>query len=244
MAETAPNQETLEQVKRVIRRDLKLGPDEPIADDMPLIGGELDLDSLDVLMLLTSLEKRFGIKVADREVGRAIFESVSTLAAYVEQHGGGDGAGGKVGGAVDLDAALARLPHGAAFRFVSRLTQLRPGQEGKGVWELSGDEPFFAGHFPSRPVVPGVLIGEALAQLCGLVAAPAEGNGEMEGRLAAVDLRFREEVRPPVQVELIGRPEKAIGALHRFVAEARVEGRTVADGTLALHVSTRQEGDL
>ena len=243
MADTSPSSETLEQVKRVIRRDLKLGPEEPIADDMPLIGGELDLDSLDVLMLLTSLEKRFGIKVSSREVGRTIFENVSTLAAYVEQHSGGGGAE-PAGESVDLDAALARLPHGAAFRFVSRLTELRPGQEGKGVWELSGDEPFFAGHFPSRPVVPGVLIGEALAQLCGLVAVPVGGagaSGETEGRLAAVDLRFREEVRPPVAIELIGRPEKAIGALHRFEAEARVGGRTVADGTLALHVSTRGE---
>src|SRR4051812_35825182 len=53
---------TLERIKTIFRRDLKLGPDIPIADDMPFFGGDVDLDSLDMLLLVTSIEKEFGIK--------------------------------------------------------------------------------------------------------------------------------------------------------------------------------------
>ncbi|MDB5297415.1 MAG: putative (3R)-hydroxymyristoyl-[acyl-carrier-protein] dehydratase, partial [Phycisphaerales bacterium] len=61
------------RVKTVMRRDLKLGPDFPIADDMPFFGGEADIDSLDVLLLLGSVEKEFGIKIPNEAVGRQVF---------------------------------------------------------------------------------------------------------------------------------------------------------------------------
>ena len=66
--------------------DLMLGPDVAIDDDTPLFDGRFDLDSLDALLLVTSLEKEFGIKVPNEEIGREIFASVSTIAKYIEQH--------------------------------------------------------------------------------------------------------------------------------------------------------------
>jgi acyl carrier protein len=79
-----PENETAHRVKQVLRDCLKLGAGVTIADDMPLIGGEYDLDSLDILLIVTSVEKEFGIKIPSEVVGRSAFATVSTLTAFVE----------------------------------------------------------------------------------------------------------------------------------------------------------------
>src|SRR3954447_12493403 len=89
MPETPPDPAIVQQLKSILRRDLKLGPDTPIADDMSFHNNDIDLDSLDMLLLLTSVEKEFGLKVPGEEVGRSIFENVTTLARYIQDHGGG-----------------------------------------------------------------------------------------------------------------------------------------------------------
>lgn len=75
---------TVDRIRLILRRDLKLGGDARIDDDMPLAGGEFDLDSLDLLLLITSIEKEFGIKLVDRSIRREHFETVATLAAFVD----------------------------------------------------------------------------------------------------------------------------------------------------------------
>ena len=75
---------TLEIVKSLLRRDLKIGHDVEITDDMPLRGGDYEIDSLDVLLLVTSVEKEFGIRIPNESVGEAAFESVSSLADYID----------------------------------------------------------------------------------------------------------------------------------------------------------------
>ncbi len=74
----------MERIKTLMRRDLKLGDGVEIHPDTPLVGGDFDLDSLDVLLLVTSLEKEFGIKIADGQIGREAFRDVQTLAGFVE----------------------------------------------------------------------------------------------------------------------------------------------------------------
>jgi len=77
---------SLDQIKDILRRDLKLGSAFEIADDMPLGGSDLDLDSLDFLMVVTSIEKDLGIKIPNEDIGPGIFTSVATLAAYLNAH--------------------------------------------------------------------------------------------------------------------------------------------------------------
>src|SRR5215212_6111278 len=86
MAQVEP--QLLERLKLILRRDLKLGADAPIADDMPFFGGDIDLDSLDMLLLVTSVEREFGVKIPNEAVGRTVFQSVVSLANYIAEHGG------------------------------------------------------------------------------------------------------------------------------------------------------------
>lgn len=124
------------------------------------------------------------------------------------------------------------LPHGPGFRFVSRVTRLEAGASGAGVWDLSGAEAFFADHFPGRPVVPGVLMGEALAQLSGIIAF-ADSPGRQAG-IAALDLRFLRPVVPPAQVEMETTVLNRVGPLVQFSVKAQVGGKTVVKGELSL----------
>lgn len=124
------------------------------------------------------------------------------------------------------------LPHGPGFRFVSRVTRLEAGVSGAGAWDVSGSEAFFADHFPGRPIVPGVLMGEALAQLSGIVAF-ADSPGRQAG-IAALDLRFSKPVLPPAVVEMETAVINRVGPLTQFAVRAQVGGKTVAKGELSL----------
>ncbi len=227
----------LQQVKAIIRRDLKLGPAAVIADDMAFFDSEADLDSLDILLLVTSVEKEFGIKIPSAEVGRAVFENPMTLTRYVDQLRAAKGAGvvsaSHVIEPLQASHVLDRLPHREPFRFVSSVSTVAPGRAAEGVWNVTGHEAFFPGHFPGRPIVPGVLIAEALAQVAGLAGAGDETNA---GSLVHVDVRFEQAVIPPASILLAATLTRRMGAIQQFDVIAKVGERVVARGSLALHL--------
>ena len=132
----------------------------------------------------------------------------------------------------DLSAWIDRLPHGGAFRFVSRLDALAPGESARGAWLVTPDDPRLAGHFPNRPVVPGVLIAEALGQIAGLAAFADEG--EQGGMLAHVDVRFKHAVEPPAEIELHATVTRRMGPLAQCDVTASADSVTVARGSLTL----------
>ena len=228
-AESRP--QTLQRLETIIRRDLKLGSDLSITADMPFFGGDADIDSLDILLLLSSVEKEFGLRIPSEAVGREVFASVGTLVNYIEEHRAGTSA--LPAPEVSSEKApdyIARLPHSDPFRFITRVTRVKDGESAEAVWELSGSEPFFAGHFPGQPLVPGVLIAEALAQVSGLAGGAAGGDG----RLAHVDVRFEQPVSPPAVILLHSRMTRSIGGLRQFDVIAKVGDAIVARGTVAL----------
>lgn len=126
--------------------------------------------------------------------------------------------------------ALDRLPHRAPFRFLSRVDVLERGHA-RGTWVVSGDEDFFRGHFPGDPVLPGVLIAEAVAQLSGLIGAEDRPSG---GRLAHVDIKFITLVRPPAEITLSSRLVRSLGGVGLYDVSAAVGALIVARGTLSV----------
>lgn len=141
----------------------------------------------------------------------------------------------ETGRIMEFGNVLNRLPHRDPFRFVTHLLDHAPGEYASGIWSVSGCEDFFAGHFPGDPIVPGVLIGEALAQLSGLVG----GDTHRGARLAHIDLKIHAAVSPPAKIGVYSRLARSMGTLHLFEVKARSEDRTIADGQLTL-VSVRE----
>ena len=223
--------DTFARVEKLMRRDLKLGSDIEIQEQTPFFGSSADIDSLDILLLLGSIEKEFGLKVPSEAVGREVFQNVGTLVRYIEQHRGPGVGAAQPRSAPSQPDLLARLPHGESFRFVSRVTQVKEGESARGVWTVTGKEHFFTGHFPGRPVVPGVLLAEALAQISGLTGGWPAGA---DVRLAHADVRFDQAVVPPAEVVLESRVAREMGTLRQYEVSASVGGVVVARGTIAL----------
>lgn len=134
-----------------------------------------------------------------------------------------------------VDDPLTVLPHRAPFRFLTAITELEPGIRAEGQWTVAGDEPFLAGHFPGRPLIPGALIAEAMAQLAGIVVFSARQQGsECSATVAHFDVRFRRPVTPPARIVLRARLDRSMDALHRFDVEAVCGEQAIADGSIVL----------
>jgi 3-hydroxyacyl-[acyl-carrier-protein] dehydratase len=237
MTEPPTSADIRQRVKEILRRDLKMGPDIRIDDQMPLFNSEADLDSLDMLLLVSSIEREFGFRIPNEAVGQTVFQNVDSLAGYIEQNR----LSAPVSRVRVIEPGLSpldRLPHGPAFRFVTKVSELKIGESVDGVWCVIGSEPFFAAHFPGHPIVPGVLLAEALAQISGLIASDAV----QQGVLAHMDIRFEKSVAPPADIILKSRLAKNLGSLWQFQVSASVGENIVAQGILALHLTTRSAG--
>lgn len=144
---------------------------------------------------------------------------------------------------LDVREVMRHLPHRYPMLLVDRVDALVPGVSAVGVKCVTINEPFMTGHFPDHPIMPGVLIVDALAQLAGVMlrsdaGAPRPERAPSEQRpgvLASIQrMRFFRPVLPGDRLELRVRLQKTLGNVHQVQAEARVAGETVAAGELLL----------
>ncbi len=135
-----------------------------------------------------------------------------------------------------LEAALSSLPHGPEFRFLDRLLELEPGRHGVGEYRVRKDEPFLRGHFPGAPMLPGVLLLEAVAQLAGVVAQSDPVIGPMPGlKLTALrSVKILGPARPGEVVRLEAQVTGRLGNLVQAQAQAFVGGESVLTAELTL----------
>ncbi|WP_068620642.1 3-hydroxyacyl-ACP dehydratase FabZ [Paenibacillus tuaregi] len=130
------------------------------------------------------------------------------------------------------------IPHRYPFLLVDRIVEMEVGKRAVGIKNVTINEPFFQGHFPGYPVMPGVLITEALAQVGAAAMLSLESNKGKIGFLAGLDgFRFRDQVFPGdtlrLEVEII----RLKGSIGKGRAVAKVEDKVVAEGEIMFALS-------
>ena len=124
------------------------------------------------------------------------------------------------------------LPHREPFVFIDAVVALEPGQSAVCTRRFASSEPFFRGHFPGRPLVPGVILTEAAAQTAGIAA----GETGRTYHLSAIrQMKFIRPVPPDSEVEFSAEKIGGMGGLLQFQVSARLAGELVAEGVIVLN---------
>lgn len=137
---------------------------------------------------------------------------------------------------MDISEVLAHLPQRYPMLMIDRVTDFEPNKRIVAVKDVSADEPYFPGHFPHRPIMPGVLILEAMAQAAGVLVFRSRGTKPDQNSAyyyVGIDsARFKKPVVPGDQLELEVRVERIVRGIGKFSCVARVGGEMVAEATI------------
>lgn len=146
---------------------------------------------------------------------------------------------------LDINAVMRLLPHRYPFLMVDRVIECRKGESIRAIKNVTANEPFFPGHFPHRPVMPGVMIIEALAQAAGILAfvtADVVPDDSTRFYFVGIDkARFRKPVEPGDQVVLTAKLERTMRGIWKFSAVAYVGEAEVASAELMVAPETAQK---
>ncbi|HPF57364.1 MAG TPA: 3-hydroxyacyl-ACP dehydratase FabZ [Candidatus Competibacteraceae bacterium] len=133
---------------------------------------------------------------------------------------------------MDIQGILEYLPHRYPFLLIDRVLAIDPGRSLIGLKNVSFNEPFFLGHFPQRPIMPGVLILEALAQATGILAFKSQeekpDHHSMYYLVGVDNARFKRPVVPGDQLIVEVRLDRIKRGIGKFFGEAKVDGQLVA----------------
>jgi 3-hydroxyacyl-[acyl-carrier-protein] dehydratase len=144
---------------------------------------------------------------------------------------------------MDIEAIMRQLPHRYPFLLVDRVLECVPGEYLLALKNVTYNEPFFTGHFPHRPVMPGVIIIEALAQACGILAFKTVGvvpDHDTRFYFVAIDnARFRKPVEPGDQMSLRVTLKRAFKGIWKFHGLALVDGKEVASAEIMVAPETK-----
>ena len=133
---------------------------------------------------------------------------------------------------INIDQIKKMIPHRAPILLIDRVEDVVLDSEATGIKAVSGNEPYFAGHFPDFPVMPGVLIVEALAQTAAVLVAatmPDLAQGKLVFFTTIEKARFRQPVRPGDVIKLHAVKNTSKGPLWKFIGKATVDGKLVAE---------------
>ena len=134
---------------------------------------------------------------------------------------------------LDIQSIMKILPHRFPFLFVDRIIELEVGKRAVGVKNVTINDDFFRGHFPSRPVMPGVLMVEAMAQVGGIaVLTDVQHQGKLAFFLSADNVKFRKVVVPGDQLVLEAEVLKSKSKVAQVRAQAKVDGNLVAEAEM------------
>ena len=134
------------------------------------------------------------------------------------------------------------IPHRYPFLMVDRIVELDPGKRVVGIKQVTANEPQFTGHFPGRPIMPGVLMVEALAQTAGVCVMTLDEYRGKLGLFAGIDdCRFRRMVIPGDALRLEVTVEKLRGMFGRVRGVASVDGEVAVEATLSIIIPRDQE---
>jgi beta-hydroxyacyl-ACP dehydratase FabZ len=143
---------------------------------------------------------------------------------------------------IDIKEIMQILPHRYPFLLVDRIESLKEGEEIVGIKNVSINEPFFVGHFPGNPIMPGVLIIEAMAQVGGVLAfhsSPKEWAGSLVYFMGIDKVRFRKPVVPGDQLRLKLTTIRQKQKVFKMRGEAYVEGTLVAEAELMAAIESK-----
>jgi len=142
---------------------------------------------------------------------------------------------------LSIDDIQRLLPHRYPFLMVDRVLEREEGHRVVAIKNVTINEPFFQGHYPQTPVMPGVLIVEAMAQVGGLAVGGAPGNDTLPLLAALEKVRFREVVKPGDQLVISATVRAARAGVVKISAEARVAEKVVAEGQLTFALVPKEE---
>jgi 3-hydroxyacyl-[acyl-carrier-protein] dehydratase len=144
------------------------------------------------------------------------------------------------GGPLDIRRVMAALPHRYPMLLVDRVESLDPDKGIVAIKAVTINEPFFQGHFPGRPIMPGVLIVEALAQAAGVLAVEAlglAGSGKLVYFMAIEGAKFRAPVEPGVLLRLEVEFVQKRASVCKFAGRASIEGKLAAEANFTAMIA-------
>jgi 3-hydroxyacyl-[acyl-carrier-protein] dehydratase len=147
---------------------------------------------------------------------------------------------GAVTGPLDIKRIMAALPHRYPMLLVDRVESLDPNKGIVAIKAVTINEPFFQGHFPARPIMPGVLIVEALAQAAGVLAVEAfglTGSGKLVYFMAIEGAKFRAPVEPGVLLKLEVDFVQKRSSICKFAGRAMIDGKLAAEASFTAMIA-------
>jgi 3-hydroxyacyl-[acyl-carrier-protein] dehydratase len=134
--------------------------------------------------------------------------------------------------ALDIGRIMAMIPHRYPFLMIDKVVDIVPSSSAVGIKNVTINEPHFQGHFPQRPVMPGVLIVEAMAQTAAVLVVHSLGphaEGKLVYFMTIDNARFRKPVGPGDTLHILVKKQRHRGTVWKFLGEAKVDGRLVAE---------------